>query len=241
MLPIICKIGPLTIHSYGLMLAISVLVCTFLLTKDARPYGITSEVVFDLVFWVVLAGIIGARIFYIFLNLNFFLQYPLEMMMVQNGGLAWQGGLILGSMVGVWYTKKNKLSLKNTLDLVAPYIALGESIGRIGCFLNGCCFGKEVSWGIYFPVHHARLHPTQLYTMAGLLSIFFILKKYQKISKIKGDVFVLYLFLASILRFLIEFVRADHYVTFLGLSIYQFFCIGFIITSIFLHKKLKGN
>ncbi len=241
MFPIICKIGPFAIYSYGLMLALAVILCAFLLNRDCSRQGIPSSIVYDFVFVVVVSGIIGARIFYILLNLNFFIQNPAEIIMLQHGGLAWQGGLMAGTLAGLIFLRRKKQPILLFVDLTAPYIALGQSIGRVGCFLNGCCFGREVAWGIYFPVHHARLHPTQLYTMAGLFILFFILRHYRKIVKTPGDVFVLYLFGASLLRFVIEFFRADHYVLVLGLSVYQWVCIVLLTTAVYVHLRLKSR
>jgi phosphatidylglycerol:prolipoprotein diacylglycerol transferase len=220
---------PVTIYAYGLLLAMAVLIGTFMLVNDARASNIKPGVIYDLVFWAVVGGIIGARAFYVFLNLQFFASNPHEILMIQKGGLAWQGGLILGVLVTTLFIKRRKLFLPAVFDLLAPYLALGQSIGRIGCFLNGCCYGKAVAWGIYFPVHDARLHPTQLYLAAGYFVIFIILKRYQSSSQIPGLVFSTYLILASTLRFFIEFFRADHEILFLGLSVYQFVCLGILI------------
>lgn len=228
MIPLLTTI---TIYSYGLMLAIGVILCTFLLVNDARREKIRAEIIFDLVFWAVVGGIIGARLFYILLNYSYFIEHSEEIIMIQNGGLAWQGGLILGAVMTVSFIRKRKLFLPAILDLLAPYLALGQAIGRVGCFLNGCCFGKPVEWGIYFPVHDAYLHPTQLYLSGGLLIIFLILKRYQRSSEIPGLVFASYLILASCLRFGVEFFRADHEVLFLGLSIYQYVCFGVLMSA----------
>lgn len=255
MFPIICQFGPVTVYSYGFMLAVAALVCTFLASRDAKKIGIASGVIPDFTFWTVVAGILGARLFYILLNFRFFMDHPLEIVMIQNGGLAWHGGLIAATIVGIRFIRKKGLPLAAMLDLFAPYAALGESIGRIGCFLNGCCFGREVAWGVYFPVHGARLHPTQFYAMAGLFILFFILRHYRKIAssprgafgrreptgQIPGDVFVLYLFGASLLRFTIEFFRADHYVLVLGLSVYQWVCVGLISVAVYVHLRLKSR
>lgn len=241
MFPIICQFGPVTVYSYGFMLAVAALVCTFLASRDAKKIGIPPGVIPDFIFGTVVAGILGARLFYILLNYRFFMDHPLEIVMIQNGGLAWHGGLIAATVVAIRFIRKNGLPLATMLDLTAPYAALGESIGRIGCFLNGCCFGREVTWGIFFPVHGARLHPTQLYAMAGLFILFFILRHYRKIVKIPGDVFVLYLFGASLLRFTIEFFRADHYVLVLGLSVYQWVCVGLIAVAVYVHLRLKSR
>lgn len=239
--PIICKIGPLTVYSYGVMMAVAVMTCAMLLSKDAVRLNIKPEIIFDLVFWVVCAGILGARIFYVLLNLDFFTENPIEMIKIQNGGLAWQGGLLGGMVAGIFYIRKHALPLRETLDLAAPYIALGHSIGRIGCFLNGCCYGKEVSWGIYFPIYHAHLHPTQLYESASLFFIFLILKKYQKFNPIPGKVFVFYLILASLERFIVEFFRADHTTTWLGLSIFQGISLAVMALAIYAHSVIKSQ
>lgn len=241
MFPIICQFGPVTVYSYGFMLAVAALVCTFLASRDAKKIGIAPGVIPDFTFLTVVAGILGARLFYILLNYRFFMDHPLEIVMIQNGGLAWHGGLIAAAVVAIRFIRKKGLPLATMLDLIAPYAALGESIGRIGCFLNGCCFGREIAWGIYFPVHDARLHPTQLYAMAGLFILFFILRHYRKIVQIPGDVFVLYLFGASLLRFVIEFFRADHYVLVFGLSVYQWVCVGLIAVAGYVHLRLKSR
>jgi len=211
------------------MLAIAVIVGTLLSARDAYRSNINPDIIFDLVFWAVIAGIVGARVFYIALNYPFFIKYPTEIIMVQNGGLAWQGGLILGSIMAMLFIRAKKIPFSQTLDLLVPYLALGQSIGRIGCFLNGCCYGRELAGGIYFPVHDATLHPTQLYLSVGYLIIYMILKLYQRFSELPGLVFVSYLILASSLRFGVEFFRADHEILFLGLSIFQFVCFGVLM------------
>ena len=240
MFPVICQIGPFRIYSYGLLFAIAVLVTSYLLNREAKARGMNPEIISDLVFWLVIGGIIGARLFYIVLYLPFFLQNPAEIVMIHHGGLAWQGGLICALLIGIWFVKKHKLSLPSVLDLVAPYIALGEAIGRIGCFLNGCCYGREVSWGIYFPVHGARLHPTQLYTSAGLLLIFFILKRLRRFPGHDGRIFCTYLLLASLLRFIVEFYRADHDILWAGLSIYQIVSLVIVIVAFYANTYFKG-
>ncbi len=237
MYPIICSIGPIHIYSYGLMLAIAVVVCAFLMSRDAKTMGIDSQVIFDCVFWVILVGLLGARLFYIILNWSFFTENPLEVIMIQRGGLAWQGSLIVGSITGIVFIKRKKLPLLPMLDLAAPYIALGQAIGRVGCFLNGCCYGKASDHGIYFPVHDARLIPTQLYCSLGLVIIFFILKYYRHVEKIPGKIFLAYLILASALRFFIEFLRADHYRTFLGLSVYQWVSVVILTLALGVYFK----
>src|SRR5580698_10366728 len=207
--PILFTIGPITIYSYGVMLATAVLVCTYFLSLDAKRHHISQETAYDLVFWCLLFGFIGARIFYIYIAWDYYSNNLWEIPMLQKGGLAWQGGFLGGALAGVWFARRRKLSLRPLLDLAAPYIALGQSIGRVGCFFNGCCYGKPVAWGIYFPTHDARLIPTQLFETVGLFIIFLILKKAQTKPHEAGFIFILYLWLAAIERFIVEFYRAD--------------------------------
>ena len=239
--PIICKLGPIPIYSYGLMLAIAVMAASWLTARDAEAkLGVKRENVYDLAFWVILSGIIGARIFYIFLNLDYFFAAPLEVVMIQKGGLAWQGSLIAGFAAGIVFLKKNKIPLRKFLDVVAPYIALGHSIGRIGCLLNGCCYGKPAPWGLYFPVWDERLIPTQLFMSVGQITIFLILRALQPRAKYDGQVFVWYLMLSSIERFTVEFFRADHEV-YWGLSIFQYVCIGLFVIALAVNAKLLAK
>jgi phosphatidylglycerol:prolipoprotein diacylglycerol transferase len=203
------------------MLAVAAVVCSFLLSRDARRHNIDADMIYDFVFWIVVSGIIGARLFYIFLNLEFFINNPQEIIMIQHGGLAFQGGFIFAMLSAVIYIKNKKLPLLSTMDLMAPYAALGHAIGRLGCFLNGCCYGLPWEKGLYFPLHDARLHPTQLYAAFALLVIFFVLKKFRKVTQVPGQVVALYLMLTAVQRFGNEFFRADHVSLYADLSIFQ--------------------
>ncbi len=236
MFPVICRIGPLTVYSYGLMLALAVLICAYCMSRDGRRYQIPPEKVYDFIFWCVVSGILGGRLLFVFLNAGFFIQHPLEILMLQHGGLAWQGALTGGGLGGWFYIRQQGLPLGLMLDLSAPYVALGQAIGRIGCFLNGCCYGREVSWGIYFPVHDARLHPTQLYSAAGLLMIFFILKGFQRRTNIPGRLMVLYLILTSAQRFGVQFFRADHIPVWAGMSVFQIFSVAIFMAGLLLDR-----
>lgn len=231
MFPVICTVGPLTIYSYGLMLAVAVIVCSQLLRREAGRQGISSEIIYDLVFWTVMAGIVGARLFFIFLNLDFFLSDPKEIFMLHHGGLAYQGGLILGALAAIGYLRWKKLNVWPMADLVSPYVILGQAIGRIGCFLNGCCYGRPVEWGIYFPVHHERLHPSQLYDTVLLLIAFWALKKLRREKLSSGQVFAWSLMLAGTERFLVEFFRGDHPFIWLNLSVFQWMSLAIMATG----------
>jgi len=237
--PIICYLGPVPLHSYGLMLALAVAVSAFLFAREARArLGIMPDVVYDLVFWVVLWGIIGARLFFVALNRRDFAAAPLEIIMIQNGGLAWQGSFAGGIAAAVVFIRRRKLPLWPLLDAAAPFIALGHAIGRIGCLLNGCCYGKPAAWGLYFPVWEARLIPTQIFMALGQLVIYAILRQSAPGLRARaGDCFILYLLLSSVERFTIEFFRADHEV-YAGFSIFQYICAAiFAVALILLFRK----
>lgn len=241
MFPVICKIGPVSVYSYGFMLAIAVMTSGWLVARQANAkLGVRKDDVYDLAFWVVLAGILGARIFYILLNWSIFAAAPIEMIMLQKGGLAWQGSLLAGLAAAIIYIKRKRIPLLPFLDLAAPYIALGHAIGRIGCLLNGCCYGKPAAWGLYFPLLGERLHPTQIYMALGQIAIFCILRAMQSRPARPGRVFVWYLLLSAVERFIVEFFRDDHDLYY-GLSIFQYICIGIFFAALVLALRLRNN
>jgi phosphatidylglycerol---prolipoprotein diacylglyceryl transferase len=241
--PILFQIGPITIYSYGVMLATAVVICAWLLSRDAKKLGIGHETIYDLMLWTVAGGIIGARLFYVAISWEYFSSQWMEIFLIYKGGLAWQGSFVGGVVGGVLFARRRALSLRPLTDIVAPYIALGQSIGRVGCFFNGCCFGRHFDFGIYFPVHQDKLHPTQLYEVGLLALIFFVLKHLQQRKHPSGSIFAWYLLLAGLERFTVEFWRADHVTTFLGLSMAQFISLGLVAAGLGLHRYYcsRGN
>ncbi len=243
MLPEICRIGPFTVFSYGLMLVLAFFAAAFLARRQAIKEKVSPEKIFDLCFFVFISGIVGCRVFYILINFPFYLRHPLEIIMLQHGGMAIFGGLISGAFAGWLFVKKNKMDLLKTLDLLVPFIALGQAIGRVGCLLNGCCFGKASKFGLYFPVFDQVLIPTQLYSSLLMLLIFIILRFMQDRRHSPGVILYGYLLLYSLKRFLIEFLRNDSPKIFYGLTLFQllslalFFFSLFMISGIFRDKK----
>jgi len=243
MLPEICRIGSFTIYSYGLMLVAAFFISANLCSLQARKEGLDGEQVFNLLFYVFIFGIIGSRLFYVLINARFYLYHPLEIIMLQHGGMAIFGGLIFGTATAVVLIKQYKIDLLKTLDLLVPFIALGQSIGRIGCLLNGCCFGRESEYGLYFKLLDRVLLPTQLYSSLLLLLIFIILRFKQDHQHLPGELLCAYLFLYSGKRFFIEFLRNDSPRLFLGLTLFQvlslvmFFLTLGIFIKLFLIKK----
>lgn len=230
--PIICKIGPFTVYSYGLMLVAAFLAGTMLAADYAKRRNLPQDTVFNLSFGAFVSGIVGARLLYIIGSFSYYLENPLEIIMLQHGGLSWFGGLAAGVAFAIVYLKKNRLPIYGTFDLLAPFIALGQAIGRIGCLLNGCCFGRESEeFGLYFTAHEARLIPTQLYSSLFLVAIFIVLRILQERPHKEGQIFFTYLALYSAKRFFVEFWRADHRIIIMGLSPFQLISLAVFLVS----------
>lgn len=238
MLPEICRIGFFTIYSYGFMLVAAFFAASYLASLQAKREGVEPDLIFNLCFLVFIFGIIGARVFYVFNNFSVYLRNPLEIIMLQHGGLAWFGGLIFGVAAGIIFIKKNGLGLLKVSDLVIPFIALGQAVGRIGCLLNGCCFGRPSESGIYFKVFDQALIPTQLYSSLLLFFIFFVLRFMQNRKHLPGQIFCAYLFLYSIKRFCIEYFRNDSPRIFFGLTIFQVLSLGMLGVSVLMAVRI---
>ncbi|MFA4889530.1 MAG: prolipoprotein diacylglyceryl transferase [Candidatus Omnitrophota bacterium] len=218
--PIICTIGPFTLYSYGLMLAIAFLAGSRLACIQAKKEKICPDAVFNLLFIAFFSGIIGARIFYIAGHLADYLADPKEIFMLQHGGLSWFGGLLFGIIAAVYYLKKHALAKYKILDLIAPFIALGQAIGRLGCFLNGCCFSKA---GVAIQA--------QIVSSFLLLAIFVFLRFLQDRPYKPGQVFFSYLLLYSIKRFFVELLRGDNPPFVWSLTLFQLFSIALFLIS----------
>jgi phosphatidylglycerol:prolipoprotein diacylglycerol transferase len=215
--PDLFSIGPITIHTYGVMVAIGFLLGIGLALRQARKEGIPPEKISDLSFYLLLAAIIGSRIFYILLNPGPYIKNPVAILKIWEGGLVFYGGLIFAVITGVIYIKRHNLSLWQIADIFAPSIAVGHAIGRLGCFFAGCCHGRpaDLPWAVTFTDPHSlaplgiALHPTQLYEAGGEFINFLILLLLRKRQTFRGEVFWSYVILYSILRFFVEFFRGD--------------------------------
>ncbi|MFA6241203.1 MAG: prolipoprotein diacylglyceryl transferase [Candidatus Hydrogenedentales bacterium] len=152
--PTILQLGPVAIHSYGLMMAIAFLTATFLVTRDMAKHGLNPGVASDTAFWCLLAGLIGTRILHIIMfPENYSWTRPLGWIAIWEGGLVFQGAIPPALAVIYFNLRRNGMPFWKSIDIAAPYVALGHAIGRIGCFLNGCCYGQrtDMPWGIQFP------------------------------------------------------------------------------------------
>lgn len=235
MYPILFKIGPVQIYSYGAMLALAFLVVAFFARRRALALGMDGDAILDLCVWLVVSGIIGARLFFILLNLDYYRENPLETVMLWKGGLVWYGGLIAAMIAAIIFLTAKKMPALKTGDLMMPYIALGQSIGRTGCFLNGCCYGKPApaKFGVIFNALQGPVYPTQLYESAAMFAVFLILRKCVPAN---GRTLFLYLILYSCIRFAIEFLRGDNPVIMMGLTISQIISVVIFVTAAILWK-----
>jgi phosphatidylglycerol:prolipoprotein diacylglycerol transferase len=223
--PIITNIGPLYIYSYGLMVAIGFAAATLLAYRHAAEFGINKEKIIDFGITILLGGIMGARAFYVILNIQYYIRNPLDVLNLTKGGLVWYGALLSGLIAGTWFVRKNNINFWQMGDLFAPYIAMAQAFGRIGCFLNGCCYGSQAPGGfilgVVFPNESVLRHPTQIYSSIVLLLIFVVLRFWQKKNPFKGQIFLGYLILYSIMRFLLEFLRGDNPKDYFGFTVSQ--------------------
>ncbi|MBI5399856.1 prolipoprotein diacylglyceryl transferase [Candidatus Saganbacteria bacterium] len=241
MLPILIKLGPLTIHSYGLLAALGFTAGLLSTVYYADKEGISSETILNLAIYNIIAWIIGARLFYVIGMWNQFQQNPLDIIMIQNGGLVFLGGLIFGLAAIFFVAWRNRLPVWKILDAATPGSLLGFSIGRIGCLLNGCCFGLPTTlpWGIKFPFGalayfyfpNEALQPTQLLDIIGLFIVFVILVFIYQRRKFSGQVFFWGIILYSIERFLTELLRYSP-LHWLGLTPSQWIVIPLIIIGL---------
>jgi len=217
MYPVLLEFGFFKIFSYGLLVAIGFLAAIILASSRAKNEGMESQKILDLCFYVMVSALVGARLLYIVVEYKYFLNAPLEIFKFWKGGLVFYGGLILGVIVSLLYLKRHQMPVWKTADLLAPSIALGQGIGRWGCFFAGCCYGvkTDAPWAISFANPHSLaplgipLHPTQIYLSLSALFIFFVLMWLSKRKTFDGQILWSYGILYSVGRFAIEYLRGD--------------------------------
>jgi phosphatidylglycerol:prolipoprotein diacylglycerol transferase len=216
--PIAFHLGPLTIHWYGVMIALAFLAGLWTATRRARRENISSERISDVVLWIMVGGILGARIVYVMTYWkDEFAGQPLsEIFMIQHGGLVYYGGFIGAAIASVSCIRWKKLPLWKTLDVLAPSTALGNVFGRIGCLLNGCCYGRPTNlpWAIRFPSNHPTgglpVHPTEIYDALNNFILYLLLALLFRRKKFDGEVFVTYLVGYAVTRTIMEYFRGDY-------------------------------
>ena len=220
--PILFSIGDWPVYSYGVLLAAAYLIGLQLGVMRARKAGVDPARVMDLGIYLIIAALVGAKLMLIAVDWDYFRSQPRELLSLVRAGGVFYGGLIAAVAVGLWLVRRYKLPVWTTADLMAPGIALGHVVGRFGCLLAGCCYGRptDVAWAITFTDPLAAqnvgtplgipLHPTQLYDAgAELLILGVLLFTERKGKPFAGRTFWMYMLLYGISRFIIEFYRGD--------------------------------
>jgi phosphatidylglycerol:prolipoprotein diacylglycerol transferase len=222
MYPRLLELGPLTVYTYGVLLAAAYLLGLKLAMTRAAARGLDGAKVLDLGIYIIISALIGAKLLLLVTDFRTFATNPAELLTLVRSGGVFYGGLILAVSVALWYIRRAGLPLWTTCDVFAPGIALGHVIGRFGCLFAGCCYGKPTSrpWGITFTDPFAAanvgtplgvpLHPTQLYEAGAELVILVLLLATERRGRpFPGRTFWLYLLLYAVSRFVIEFYRGD--------------------------------
>ena len=215
--PILFKIGPVVVHTYGFMMALAFLSAMFISRREARIFDEDEEKIADLIFYILLWGVIGARLFYVAVSLPWFLSHPLDIFKVWEGGLVFYGGFIGGLGAAFYCVRKRSMPFWKSIDILTPALPFGHFLGRIGCFNAGCCYGNvcDLPWAVTFtdPVSLAPLnmplHPSQLYEAFANLALFGLLMAVRKKKSFEGQLFWGYVMAYGAIRFALEFVRGD--------------------------------
>lgn len=222
MFPVLIKIGPITIHTYGFMMALGVAMALWFLYVQAKKQGLPASKLIDVAFYTIIVALLGAKLILFLGDLSYYLENPKQLFSLARSGGVFQGGLAFGFFFALWLLRRNKIPAWKTADIIGPALALGHGFGRLGCFSAGCCYGTECAlpWGVTFQSEYAHsltgiplntmLHPVQLYeaflNFTSFVILFFILKK----KRFDGQVISFYIINYAVIRYFVEFFRGDH-------------------------------
>jgi phosphatidylglycerol:prolipoprotein diacylglycerol transferase len=256
MLPKLFSTGDFFLPTYGLLVALGVLLGLMVTTRLGRRKGMDPEKITNLVLYVVFAGMIGAKLAMFLFDWQYYAQRPQEIFTLstlQAAGV-FQGGLVLSLIVAWWYVRREKLAFLPVADVFAPGLALGHAVGRIGCFAAGCCYGAycERPWAVRYTNPDAAaisgtplgvpLHPTQLYESVAELVLFAALYRMSSQPHRPGTLIGVYLTVYSLVRFLVEFVRHHEQSLQGGLSLTQWMSLGFAMAgAVYLWRASKAK
>jgi len=258
------KIGPLFIYFYGIIIAFGALAAVWMSLKEAKRKGFNSDFVWDMVPWLIIAGIIGARLWHVLtpsksmgVGAEYYFTHPIEIIKIRQGGLGIPGAILGGVIALILYTKKNKLNFFAWADIIVPGLALAQAIGRWGNFINQELYGKptDLPWGIFIDKVHrlpeymqyAHYHPLFLYeSIWNLMNMFGLLWLERQSGKklLEGDLLWTYLIIYPFGRFMLEFLRLD--VSYVGgvnaNQVTMLVVMAFAITMLLVrHRKNKSK
>ena len=245
--------GGLRVFGYGSMLVLAFIGSTWLAAWRARREKLDPDVILDMAFWIFFTGLVGARLFYCIEYWGDQVKTVWDVVQYWKGGIVYYGGILGGSLAFFVYRHFRPFPLRPYLDALAPAIMVGTFFGRLGCFLNGCCYGDrcDLPWAVSFPMyspawdqqrnagqiaaqaaHSLPVHPTQLYSSLDALVIFLLLTAFYPLRRRDGEVMGLLAVTYPITRFLIEFLRNDEPAFFAGFTISQNISIVLLIVGV---------
>ncbi len=207
------SIGNIHIYWYGIFIGLAFIIAIFALKKDSKKYDINYEDILELIIILIPVAIICTRLYYVIFNLQYYLSNPSQIFNIKNGGLAVYGGIIGAAITIIIFCKIKKLKLLDMFDMLVPYLALGQAIGRWGNFVNGEAHGVQTNnifrMGIVENGIYMEVHPTFLYESISTLILFFILTYLKNHRKYEGQLTIVYLLVYSAIRAVIEGLRTD--------------------------------
>jgi phosphatidylglycerol:prolipoprotein diacylglycerol transferase len=221
--PILISIGSYHLPTYGTLLVLAMLAGIYTARRLGRRVGLDSGLILDFCTWVILVALVGAKVLMVFSDWSYYRAHPGDIFSLYTllAGGVFYGGFLAALLFTIWYVRVQKISFWKLTDVLAPAVALGQSVGRLGCFSAGCDYGKPTSapWGVVFTSTFAhevagvplgvRLHPAQLYESAATFAIFGLLLWWFPRRRREGEIFLAYVGLYAIARFFLEFLRGD--------------------------------
>lgn len=250
MYPVLFQIGHFEVRSYGLLVALSFFIGLWLSTREARRKGFPQELIQEFALYVLIGGLIGARIYFVLFSApGYFLQNPWEIPALWRGGIGIIGSLIGGFLVAVWYCRRRRLPLWRFADTLAPAIPLAQAVGQFACLLNGDSYGRPTTlpWAITytdprsFAPLNTPLHPIEFYEMASYLLVFVLVWRTRKTFKSDGIAFLTYLAGYGVARFSVEFFRGNPAIFAGGIPAAQVVSVALILASVAGFYLLEGK
>lgn len=258
--PVCFRLGPVTVHWYGVMMALGFLAglvnWMFVGRREGRDFKFCS----DLLFWIMVAGIVGARVVYVLTDLAYFVEHPAKLLRIDEGGLTYYGGFIGAWLALYGFARSRKIAFFDLADFVVTSLPLAHAFGRVGCLMNGCCHGAmtgaaaavrypadSMAWHEQlangaispFSTQSLAVHPVQLYEAAFNLAVFALLAVLYRRRRRNGVVAVAYLMVYAVGRFLLEFLRGDYRIVWRGVSLAQWVSLGLFLCGAVLYRVLR--
>ncbi|MEJ8751122.1 prolipoprotein diacylglyceryl transferase [Lagierella sp. ICN-221743] len=237
--PVAFSIFGIDIMWYAILITTGIILGLYFVSKLAVTKGLDKEMPSDLLLWVLIPAILGARLYYVIFSWDYYSKNPSEIIMIRNGGLAIYGGLLTAFLITYIYSKKKNIPFLTILDIFAPGIALGQAIGRWGNFINKEAYGRatDLPWAII--IDGQKVHPTFLYESLGDFIIFILLYNLCKKNRNEnGTIISLYFILYGILRFFVEGLRTDS-LYLLGMRVSQLVSLALVAIGVIICIKNK--